>query len=176
MEATTNTFRQYYFCIQAMMLKEPNRAFNDILQKQGLKRPLCALLTSSIIYALTSILVSRSETPFFHFTVLLVNALGMVFIAAAIGYSILVVFSGRLIPFTKLLPIYALSSGITLLVAWIPYSLWFTELWKWWLIGTGLTKVCALKGGPVIATIIGSIGIITLLFSWVLPYVTFHGG
>ena len=104
------------------------------------------LLTSSIMYSITRIVISRSEAPFFHIVILLANALGMVFIAAAIGYGLIAVVTGRLVPFKKLLPIYALSSGVTLLVAWLPYSLWFTEPWKWWLIGAGLTDGFSSQG------------------------------
>jgi hypothetical protein len=174
MKPTDKTFRQYYFYVLAKMMKEPRRVFSEILMEKGVKRSVGVLFISSMIYSVTSILIGRSETPFLHVAVLLVNAMGMVFIATVVGYGLIAVFTGRLLPFAKLLPIYALSSGVTLLVAWLPYSLWFTEPWKWWLIGAGLTDSFALKGRQAVVIIIGSIAIITLLFSAVLPRIGMH--
>ncbi len=158
------------------MFREPHHVFNEILSEQGVKRPLGALLASSTIYALACMLISQPRIPIYHAAVLFVNAMGMVYIATAVGYGLIAVITGRIMPFTKLLPIYALSSGVTLLVAWLPYSVWFTEPWKWWLIGTGLAGGCALKKGQIIVIILGSIGIITLLFSAVLPQIPVHTG
>lgn len=177
MESVQQTFRQYYFSTQSRMLKEPGRVFDEMLPEQGAKRPLGVLLASSTIYALSSMLIGQPEAPIAAAAVLFVNAIGMALIAAAVGYGLVALFTSRSVPFNTLLPIYALSSGITLLVAWLPYSVWLTEPWKWWLIGTGLTRGCAaLQGWQAIVIIIGSIGIITLLFSAVLPHMAFYTG
>ena len=56
------------------MLKEPRRVFSELVPEQGTKRSLGVLLTSSLLYCITSILISRSETPVFHAAVLFVNA------------------------------------------------------------------------------------------------------
>ena len=172
MKPTDNTFVQYYLYILSRMLKEPRRVFYEILPQQNVKRSLGVLLISSIIYALTCTLICRSETPVFHVGVLLVNAMGMALIAAVIGFGLIAVITGRWVPFTRQLPIYALTSGITLLIAWFPFSLWFTEPWKWWLIGAGLTDGLSLKGRQAFVVIIGSIGIMVLLFGAVLPRIT----
>jgi len=169
MELIDTTFRNYYFSVQTRMLKDPRRVFSEHLPQQGVKRSLGVLLTSGITYSLACMLISRPEAYFVHGIVLLVNALGMVFIAAAIGYGLIGMITGRWVPFPRLLSIYALSSGITLLVAWLPFSLWFTEPWKWWLIGAGLTGSFAIKRSQALVIIIGSIVILTLLFGAFLP-------
>ena len=169
MKPTGTPFRQYYFSVQARMLKDPGGVFSEHLPHHGVKRFLGVLLTSGIIYSLACILISRPEAYFVYGMVLMVNALGMAFIAAAIGYGLTRMITGRWVPFTRLLSIYALASGITLLVAWLPYSLWFTEPWKWWLIGAGLTGCFAIKKSQALLIIIGSIGILVLLFGAFLP-------
>ena len=177
MESAQQPFRQYYLATQSRMVKEPGRVFNEMLPEQGAKRPLGVLLASSIIYSLSSILIGQPEAPVVAAAVLFVNAIGMALIAAAVGYGLVALFAGRSVPFGQLLPIYALSSSITLLVAWLPYSVWLTEPWKWWLIGTGLTKGCAaLQGWQALVIVISSIGVITLLFSAVLPHMAFYTG
>ena len=93
---------------------------------------------------------------------------------ALLGYILIfVIKGGRNIAFSHVFGIYAISSGTTLLAAWIPYFIIFTEPWKWWLIGTGMTKSCRLSCIQAVVVIGVSIGMIVCAFRFVLP-LTFH--
>jgi hypothetical protein len=70
-----------------------------------------------------------------------------------------------------LFSIYALCSGVTLLVAWIPYFVIFTEPWKWYLIGTGLTKSCGMKLKEALLILAISFGIWYLFFRTILAII-----
>jgi hypothetical protein len=82
---------------------------------------------------------------------------------------VMVMFLGRSVTFKRLFSIYAFSSGLTLLAAWIPFFIWFTEPWKWWLIGTGMARSCGFRSRQIIMIIGLSIGLMILLFLTVLP-------
>ncbi len=102
----------------------------------------------------------------------LFNAVGMTFIMAGLGYLVMGLSIGKKVPFARLFSIYALCSGVTLLVSWIPYFAVLTEPWKWYLIGTGLTKSCGLKLKEALL-IIGMSLAIWILFYWsLMPLIT----
>ena len=95
--------------------------------------------------------------------------MGMVFIAAGIGYMVMTMIMGRRVTFVRFFSIYALSAGVTLLASWLPFFIWLTEPWKWWLIGTGMIKCCGFRLFQVLVIIGVSMGVMFLLFWWVLP-------
>jgi len=97
---------------------------------------------------------------------------GMVLIASGLGYMVMVMFFGRSVTFNRFFSIYAFSSGITLLAAWIPLFIWIAEPWKWWLIGTGMARSCGFRSRQIIIIIGLSLGIMILLFQIALPLVS----
>ena len=146
------------------MLREPRRFFSRMPPEPGIKRPLGVLSVSSLIFATAGILSARPANPAFYGCVLFVNAMGMSLIAAGIGYGIVTMVMGRRVSYAKLLRPYAFAAGLTLLFAWLPFSLWITEPWKWYLVGTGLIRGCALKRSQAVIIIGVSIGVMTFLF------------
>jgi hypothetical protein len=114
---------------------------------------------------------SMPSNPIYLGGIFFINAVGMVLIASGLGYMAMVMFLGRAVSFKRLFSIYAFSSGITLLAAWIPFFIWFTEPWKWWLIGTGMARSCGFRSWQIIMIIGLSIGIMILLFRIALPVV-----
>ena len=159
-----------YIEMQGRMLKEPLAVFDEVAQARDLKRSFGVLIISGTIYALAAVLIGHPRWPLLHGMVLLLNALGMATVTALVGYGLMALTTRRRVPFTCVLPIYALSSGLTLLVAWIPLSIWVTEPWKWWLIGSGLTRCCALKGWQAAIIIMGSISLITFIFLFCIKF------
>jgi len=97
----------------------------------------------------------------------------MVFIMAGLGYLVMTLSIGRKVPFARLFSIYALCSGVTLLVAWVPFFVVFTEPWKWYLIGTGLTKACGVRLRETVLIITLSLAI-WILFYWSLIPIIAH--
>ena len=105
----------------------------------------------------------------------MVNAIGMVLIAAALGYLVMALTIGKQVSFTRFFSVYAFSSGVTLLASWIPFFIWITEPWKWWLIGTGMVKGCGFSLSQALVIIGVSISVMFLLFWSVLPLVAPRG-
>ena len=59
--------------------------------------------------------------------VFFINAMGMTFIAASIGFMVMIAIMGRRVTFARFFSIYALSAGVTLLASWLPFFIWLTE-------------------------------------------------
>jgi hypothetical protein len=112
------------------------------------------------------------SNPIYLGSIFFINAVGMVLIASCLGYMVMVMFLGRAVTFKRLFSIYAFSSGLTLLAAWIPFFIWITEPWKWWLIGTGMARACGFRSWQIIMIIGLSLAIMILLFWTALPLVS----
>jgi hypothetical protein len=103
--------------------------------------------------------------------ILFVNAFTMPFITASAGFMVMTIFIGRRVAFAKIFAVYAFSAGVTLVVSWIPLFVWFTEPWKWWLIGIGLVKGCGLSRLQTILIIGLSIAIVVSFFMSLNPVI-----
>ncbi len=156
-----------YFRTLNGLLGTPRRFFAELPADFGWKRPLGFLLASALFFAGASLLSSGSDRPLLFGGIHVLNAVGMPLIAAGAGYGVMLTLFGRRVTFARFFGIYALSSGVTLLAAWIPFFLWLTEPWRWWLIGTGMTRGLGLSWWRAMVIIGLSVGVI-LLFFWSL--------
>lgn len=160
----------FYFGTLTKSLSGPRRFFSRLPQDMGIRKPFVYLLISGIFFSAASALTVPTRNPLLFGGLYLVNAIGMTCIAAGLGYAMIFVLKGgRHVAFQRIFSIYAISSGTTLLAAWIPFFLIITEPWKWWLIGTGMTKSCRLSVIQAVLVIGISIGIISCAFQFVLP-------
>lgn len=158
----------FYFRTLSRMLEEPRRFFSELSPEIGVFRPLMFLTVSSVLFTSGSLLGTGDSVSAFE-GILFANAVGMVFIASGIGYMILVMMVGRRTTYGRVFAIYAFSAGVTLLASWIPFFLWITEPWKWWLIGIGLTRNLGLSRKQALIVIGLSIGVLYLFFRSLLP-------
>ncbi len=158
----------FYFRTLSGVLAEPRRFYSELHPGTGMFQPLMFLIVSSLLFTGGS-LMGTGETLSIAGGILFVNAVGMVFIASAVGYMILVMMAGRRVSYERFFTVYALSAGVTLLASWVPFFLWITEPWKWWLIGTGMTRHLGLARKQALIVIGLSIGVMFLFFRSLLP-------
>lgn len=158
-----------YFHTLTKMLGQPRRFFSEFPQDAGLKQPLGFLLVSSLFFAGASLMSNLTPNPLVMGGVFFINAMGMTFIAASIGFMVMIAIMGRRVTFARFFSIYALSAGVTLLASWLPFFIWLTEPWKWWLIGTGMVKGFGFGRVQVLVIIGVSVGLMFFFFWWVLP-------
>lgn len=175
MTQAKNFTLQFYFQALTKLLGEPRKFFSELPRDARLKRPLGFLLVSSLFYTGASLVSNLPLKPLVMGSIFFVNAVGMVFIAAGIGYMVMTMIMGRRVTFARLFSIYALSAGVTLLASWLPFFIWLTEPWKWWLIGTGMIKCCGFKLSQVLVIIGVSMGVMFLLFWSILPIIAPRG-
>jgi len=161
----------FYFQALAKVLGEPGAFFSE-LQATGFKQPVGFLLVSSAFFTGASLLTRPYPGQILSGGILFINAIGMTFIAAGLGYILMTLFFGKKVTFSRLFAVYAYASGVTLLASWIPLFVWLTEPWKWVLIGMGLTKSCDFRWNQTVGVIGGSIGIMVLFFKSLMPLIS----
>lgn len=163
-----------HFYVQAVfgILGRPRKFFNELPLTIGMKESLIFLVMSALFFCAASLMNTRQHTFYLMGGIYLFNAVGMVFIMAGLGYLVMTLSIGKKVPFARLFSIYAICSGVTLLVAWVPYFILFTEPWKWYLIGTGLTKGCGLKIKEAAVMIALSLAIWILFYWSLIPIIT----
>jgi len=164
MERTDRFTMEFYFKTLTRIVTEPRQFFSHIPDGYGFRQPLGFLLVSGVLITCASILSSQPDNRVLFGAIFLVNALGMVLIAAGIGYLTTALISGRRMAFSKIFSVFAFSSGVTLLASWVPFFFWIIEPWKWWLVGTGLTRTCGLRNGQAALVIMVTIVTIILFF------------
>lgn len=161
---------RFYFTTLTRLLSGPRQFFSQFSQEIGLKKALGYLLISSVLFSVAFGLNARTAHPLIAGGLFFINAVGMTFISATVGYLLIAILKGGArSPFPHVFSIFALSSGTTLIAAWIPSFLIITEPWKWWLIGIGMVKICHLSFGQTLCVIGLSVGLMACAFGVVLP-------
>jgi len=145
----------------------PRKFFSELPPASGIKSSLLFLVVSALFFCTASLANMRVHAFYIMGTIHLFNAVGMVFIMAGLGYLVMILSIGRKVTFDRFFTVYALCSGVVLLVSWIPYAAIFTEPWKWYLIGTGLTICCGMKIREALLIIVLSLAV-WMLFYWSL--------
>lgn len=162
----------FYFQALTGLLGAPGQFFYGLPEELGFRQPFGFLLISGLFFTGAS-LTHINENTILMSGILFVNAVGMPFITAGIGFMVVTMTMGKRVLFSRLFSVYAFAAGVTLLASWIPLFVWFTEPWKWLLITMGLVKGCGLKW--IQAILIAGLSIlITVLFFWSLaPVILF---
>jgi len=161
-----------YFQTLTRVMAEPRAFFTELSKTVSIKIPFVFLLLSSAFFSLAANIVHQFPNPLMMTAILFINAIGMTLISAGLGYMLMVILAGRQFSFVQATSVYAYASGTVFLAAWIPMALWLTELWKWWLIGTGLCRTCGLKRHQAWLVVAFSIGVMVMVFWAILPIMT----
>lgn len=162
----------FYFSTLSKALGAPVIFFRELPRDIGLKQSAGFLIVSSVFFAGASLLTRDFPRPVLSGVIFFINAVGMTMIAAGTGYVLMTMIAGRKVTFRTFFSIYAFSSGIVMLAAWIPMFFWVTEPWKWLLIGFGLTKTCELRWLHAVLVIVISIAVIMLFFWSLMPVIS----
>lgn len=123
------------------------------------------LAVSGLLYAGASLIGQSAPHPVRMGLIYFANGVGMNVLAACAGWLLINLMLGRRVAFQRVFNIYALAAGITLLASWIQSFVIISELWKWWLIGTGLTRGLGLPRSRALIVVGISIALIVLLCS-----------
>lgn len=150
------------------ILGHPRKFFGDLPESVGLAQAAGFLTVSAIVHCAAALIYTTPSNYLVMGGTLMANAIGMVFLLAGFGYTVVSVTSKSKVRFGRLFRIYALSTGVTLLISWVPALLVYTEIWKWWLIGTGMTYGLGFKWYRALAIVGFSIVTTILLFHWLL--------
>ncbi len=134
---------QFYAYSMIQLLIEPGLFFKELSGRTSLGRALGFMVICSSFFAIASLLTGSYSRPATIMGIIyFVNASGMILIASCLGYTAMVMILGKRTSFAIVFSVYAFSAGITLFLSWLPFLLYFTEPWKWWLIYTGFKNAC----------------------------------
>lgn len=158
---------KFYSHALIQLLIEPGAFFRMLPETISAVRVWGFLAFGTCFFALASLLtgVTFPASPAVMALAFAGNALGMVGIGAVIGYAAMVMMVGRKGAFFLVFGIYVFASGITWLISWLPFMLWFTEPWRWWLVMKGFSLSCGLAGRQAIAVVLVSVAV-----QWCLVY------
>lgn len=162
----------FYADALVRLLIEPGAFFTDT-ERPDEVRPALVFLSAGGVFNAAAGLLTGSYAPAVMAqtgAILFINAVGTALTGAVIGYGVLALAGARGVPFNRVLWIYAFSSGMVLLVSWLPFSVWFTEPWRWWLLYTGFKNRCGISwkramGVVVVSLALHAAGIMALLLA-----------
>lgn len=128
------------------LLIEPVLFFAELPAVHTLGRAIGFTALCAGFYAGAGLLTGPGpQSPAVMALIYFINAAGMVFISAVTGFCTMVMIGGKKQGFSLVFGLYAYASGITMLISWLPFMLWFTEPWKYWLVYTGFRQSCGLS-------------------------------
>ena len=96
------------------------------------------LLLASLFYAAVGALPMSGTGTLVRAGILLANALGMTVLHTAMAWLVCAAVGGRRIRFASIWMVFAIGTSPTLLIAWIPFTFFFTEPWRWVLVALGM--------------------------------------
>jgi len=151
---------QFYAYSLIQLLIEPGVFFKELAEKTTLRKALGFMVICSVFFAIASLLTGAySKSVWIMGVIFFVNAAGMILMSSLLGYTAMVIILGKRTSFPIIFSLYAFSSGVTLFISWLPFFLWFTEPWKWWLIYTGFKNTCGLKWNQALLILVISMTI-----------------
>lgn len=151
------------------LIKAPRKFFSAGRDLPCTPSPVAFLAVSSIISALSAMLLGHQSPNLIRGAILALNGFGMATLAAVFAYGAAVPVVGAGIPFGRLFGIFAHSSGVTLLFSWNPALVLFTEPWRWWLVWTGMRQTCETSRAQTAIVLIASFAMVAMLFWMLLP-------
>ena len=161
-----------YFNTLSRLLREPGNFFSELSENMHIKTPLIFLAVSCIISTILVLIFQSPASPVLTGCIYFTNSLGMPFIAAFFTFMIMAIFFKNKVSFTRCFFIYAFSTGVTIIAAGIPFFVWLTEPWKWWLVGIGIVNTLKVKTMHAVLLVSATIIVILLFFWSVLPGIT----
>lgn len=158
----------FYLSAVTRIMGSPREFFANFGPVSGWGYSLPFLLLSSAIFT-GARLMGTVDRPLLWAAILMVNAVGMVFLASAAGYLTLVMTAGRTVGYGRFFGVYAYATGVALLASWVPFFLFIAEPWKWWMIGVGMTRGLGLRPFRAFLVILLSVAVLVLFFVSLRP-------
>jgi len=96
------------------------------------------LFLASLFYAAAGALPMSNTGTLVRGAILMVNALGMTVLHSAMAWLVCALAGVPRMRFASIWMVFAIGTSPTLLIAWIPFTFFFTEPWRWLLVALGM--------------------------------------
>lgn len=165
--------RQFYSYSLIQLLIEPGLFFKELSGKTTLRRTLGFMVICCGFFAGASLLTGAySKSVWIMAIIFFVNAAGMIIISSLLGFTAMALIFGKRSSFSIIFSLYAFSSGVTLFISWLPFFLWFSEPWKWWLVYTGFKNTCGFTWKQAVIILVVSMTVrFFLIYSAMMAFV-----
>ncbi len=164
----------FYVDTVVALLTRPSRFYATRFREVTTLQALTVLTISGIFFATTGALLNPGSGALTVGLILFANALGMVVVGSMACYLALATTARHQFAFSRLFTLFSLSSGAVLLIAWVPSAFFFTEPWKWWLIGTGMVNGLGMSKARAAITLLVTFTAMVILVYALLP-IAAHG-
>lgn len=135
---------QFYTDAFIRMLMDPGAFLKDIPRRATLLNSLGFMIICCVFYTVSSLMTGAYGRPEWTSAgILFINASGMILIGTLLGYIAMVLVIGKRISLGKVFSLYVFAAGLPLFLSWLPFFIWLTEPWKYWLIYTGFRNACS---------------------------------
>ena len=164
---------QFYSYSLIQLLIEPGQFFKELPEKATVRKTVGFMAICCVFFTIASLLTGAYTKPGWIMAIIFfANAAGMIVISSVLGYIVMAMILGKRTSFLVIFSLYVFSSGVTLFLSWLPFLLWITEPWKWWLIYTGFKTACQFTWKQALLILVVSMTIqFFLLYSVVLSFV-----
>jgi hypothetical protein len=153
-----------FFQDVATIIMQPGK-FYQTLRAAGNRRDYLTFIgATAVIYSAGAALFTTSYQAFF-FAFYLVNALLMPVVTSLALYPVLRLLRARRYSFDQLLAIAAYAN-VALVLAWIPGFAPWAEIYKYGLIGLGLTKTGDIGGIKAFIAIVAAAALLLLMIQF----------
>jgi len=96
------------------------------------------LLLAGLFHAAVGALPLSGTGTLVRAGILMANALGMTVLHAGMAWLVSRVVGEPRMRFASIWKVFAIGASPTLLIAWIPFTFFFTEPWRWVLVALGM--------------------------------------
>jgi|GEM_PF-5382485 hypothetical protein len=160
-----------YLHTLSSIIKEPKKFFRNLPENSDLKSPLSFLAVSLAISTVVFITGSSFQASPEAAAVYFINAAVMSTAASMALFAALKFFLFKNVKLKKCFSLFAYSAGATVIAAGVPFLLWMTEIWKWWLVGVGINQNLKIKPILSFIAVVLSIALVISTFASIL-YIT----
>ncbi|OGR22294.1 MAG: hypothetical protein A2277_17025 [Desulfobacterales bacterium RIFOXYA12_FULL_46_15] len=160
---------QFYGYALIQILIEPKRFFTELPDNASLIVSLGFCTVCSLFYTGASLLTGGYDDLSIMGGVFFLGSLGMAFVSSLISYITMILTINRKTGFEMIFSIHAFSSGIILLISWVSFFFWFTEIWKWWLVYTGLRNAGRISAAPACLILFMTVTVHFFLLFYLYP-------
>lgn len=153
------------------LITSPGRWFAEAFPGITPRTAAGMLLLASLLHAMAGGLSGFSDGTLLRVAILMINAVGMTVLGAAIAWLAGLIGGGPRVRFSGVWMVFAVGASPTLLIAWVPFAFFFTEPWKWWLIGVGLVRGLGMTKGRAAIIVLFTFGAMVTMVLSLLPAV-----
>ena len=149
------------------MMVRPGKFFEGLDSENGYGPALLFLFSVCVFFSVLASLFVMRDKPLFAL-IFFLNAFAMPFVTAFVLYLVAMLLCKDTFTYQTLFAVTAYAN-VALLAAWIPGLAWMTGIWKFYLIGLGMTRTGRISGLKAFLCLLSCAVILIILAHFLQP-------